>query len=57
MSIATARAGDESRALVVSLFGDVVVGAVTTGDTGKGELVIRWVLQLRSLAFADRRIL
>lgn len=38
--IAAAGTGDERRAGVVALFGDVVVGAVAAGDAGEGELVV-----------------
>lgn len=40
VTVVALRAGDEDRAGVVPLLGDVVVGAVAAGHAGEGDLVI-----------------
>lgn len=53
MAVPALGAGDEGRPRVVTLFGDVVVGAVAAGHACEGELVVG-VLDFRARALGPR---
>lgn len=55
MTIAALGAGDENGAGVVTLLGDIVVGAVAAGDAGEGELVVGAGLDRGTLALGRGR--